>query len=387
MKLLIHDLNDGDWNKISHKYQGYNIISNNGSIRPCIGCFGCWDKDPGKCIIHDGYENMGHLIHHADEVVIISRYTWGGFSSFVKNVLDRSLGYSLPFIEIKNGHSYLKKRYNENKPFSFIFYGCNIINEEQKKNTKKAVAALCSLTRSYIKGITFVNNVQIAPPKKRSMTLNVTNYNNVEEKIILLNASMRSANSNSAKLADKLAMLLNKQTEIMHLEVFINRMTELIQILSNAKILVLCTPIYDEGCPSQLIRLLELFANEYNGGSKKIYVLSNDGLYDIKQFENLFSTVRNWCQTMNFAYCGGLGISAGPLIVNYMSRFGSWPTKKVAQEMDRFCEAINNNDKTEDIYTEPYFFPRFLYTFINNRTWGKKAKENGIRPEDLYRRL
>jgi hypothetical protein len=90
---------------------------------------------------------------------------------------------------------------------------------------------------------------------------------------------------------------------------------------------------------------------------------------------------------MNFAYCGGLGISAGPLIVNYMSRFGSWPTKKVAQEMDRFCEAINNNDKTEDIYTEPYLYPRLLYKLINNRTWGKKAKENGIRPEDLYRRL
>ncbi len=386
MNLVIHDLPIEEWNKISHNYaKNWQIVSDDGFIRPCIGCFGCWDKDPGKCIIHDGYENMGHLIHHADEVVIISRYTWGGFSSFVKNVLDRSLGYGLPFIEIKNGHSYLKKRYNENKPFSFIFYGCNI-NEEQKENTKKAVTMLCELTRWHIKDISFVNNAQIAPQKRRSMTLNVTN-NNIEEKIILLNASMRSANSCSAKLADKLAMLLNKQTEIIHLEVFINRMTELIQILSNAKILVLCTPIYDEGCPSQLIRLLELFANEYNGGSKKIYVLSNDGLYDIKQFENLFSTVRNWCQTMNFAYCGGLGISAGPLIVNYMSRFGSWPTKKVAQEMDRFCEAINNNDKTEDIYTEPYLYPRLLYKLINNRTWGKKAKENGIRPEDLYRRL
>ena len=386
MNLVIHDLPIEEWNKISHSYaKNWQIVSDDGSIRPCIGCFGCWDKDPGKCIIHDGYENMGYLIHHADEVVIISRYTWGGFSSFVKNVLDRSLGYTLPFIEIKKGHSYLKKRYNENKPLSFIFYGGNI-NEEQKKNTQKAVAALCQLTRSYIKDIAFVNNAQIASSKNKHES-KCDKYNNVEEKIILLNASMRSANSNSAKLADKLAMRLNKQTEIIHLEVFINRMTELIQILSNVSTLVLCTPIYDEGCPSQLIRLLEFFANEYNGESKKIYVLSNDGLYDIKQFENLFSIVRNWCQTMNFAYCGGLGISAGSLIVNYISRFDSWPTKKVDQEMDRLCEAINNNDKTDDIYTGPYLFPRFLYTLINNRTWRKKAKGNGIRTEDLYRRL
>ena len=35
MKLLIHDLDETEWNKISQDYAGWRVISDNGSIRPC----------------------------------------------------------------------------------------------------------------------------------------------------------------------------------------------------------------------------------------------------------------------------------------------------------------------------------------------------------------
>ena len=123
MNLIIHDLNSDEWNKISEKYSGWSVVSDTGTIRPCNGCFSCWNRTPGKCVICDGYENMGYLIHHAEEVVVISRYTYGGFSGFVKNVFDRSLGYVLPQFEVINGETHHKKRYDEDKPFTFIFYG------------------------------------------------------------------------------------------------------------------------------------------------------------------------------------------------------------------------------------------------------------------------
>ena len=43
--------------------------------------------------------------------------------------------------------------------------------------------------------------------------------------------------------------------------------------------------------------------------------------------------------------------------------------------------------KMKNIYVEPFFFPRFLYIWIANKNWNNTAKKNGIRPEDLYRRL
>ena len=87
MNLVIHDLKETEWEQIRPEYEGYEVISDQGTIHPCIGCFSCWNKTPGQCILRDGYENMGELIHHASEVVVISRYTYGGFSGFVKNVL------------------------------------------------------------------------------------------------------------------------------------------------------------------------------------------------------------------------------------------------------------------------------------------------------------
>ena len=85
--------------------------------------FCCWRKTPGECVIKDGYENMGALIHHADEVVVISKYTYGGFSSFVKNAFDRCIAYVLPQFEVIKGETHHKRRYDEDKAFTFIFYG------------------------------------------------------------------------------------------------------------------------------------------------------------------------------------------------------------------------------------------------------------------------
>ena len=103
MRLVIHDLTEDNWEIIKQNYSNDRIISDHGTIHPCIGCFSCWNKTPGQCVIRDGYENMGVLIHEASEVIVISRYTYGGFSGFVKNVFDRSLGYVLPQFEVIAG--------------------------------------------------------------------------------------------------------------------------------------------------------------------------------------------------------------------------------------------------------------------------------------------
>ena len=133
MNLLIHDLNDDEWKELSADYDGWEIISDNGSIKPCVGCFGCWVKEPGECVIKDGYEKMGALIHRADEIKVISRYTYGGFSSFVKNVFDRSIGWILPYFEIYENEMHHKKRYPEDKPITFIFRGEGFTDDDKEK--------------------------------------------------------------------------------------------------------------------------------------------------------------------------------------------------------------------------------------------------------------
>ena len=101
MNVIIHDLNDLQFQQFFSKITGdTQIISNNGYIKNCIGCFGCWTKTPGQCVMKDGYENMGSILSQADTVTIISKCYYGGYSPFIKNVLDRSIPFLLPFFKM-----------------------------------------------------------------------------------------------------------------------------------------------------------------------------------------------------------------------------------------------------------------------------------------------
>jgi len=142
MNLLIHDQNSIDAeNILKDNSKGTVIISDNGKIHPCICCFGCWVKTPGQCIINDGYNNMGSLLSKCDQLIIISRCFYGGYSPFVKNVLDRSVcPYQLPYFINKNGETRHPKRYKNNITLSVHFYGD--ISEIEKETARKLVDKL-----------------------------------------------------------------------------------------------------------------------------------------------------------------------------------------------------------------------------------------------------
>ena len=98
MNVIIHDLNNEQFELLFPELNNNShIIFDNGTIKSCIGCFGCWIKTPGKCVIKDGYDNIGELFSKADKVIVISKCFYVFFSPFVKNVLDRSIAYMLPF--------------------------------------------------------------------------------------------------------------------------------------------------------------------------------------------------------------------------------------------------------------------------------------------------
>ena len=381
MGILIHDLGPEEWERVRSGYEGWDIVSDNGAVRPCAGCFSCWSRDPGRCAIKDGYSEMGARIHHADEVVIISRYTYGGFSGSVKGIMDRCLGYVLPQFEIVEGESHHQKRYDEDKPFTFIFYGHGL-SAEEKDSARRYVSAVCANIRGHVKDVIFREAEDDMPRREKQAAPD-------SGKAVLLNGSMRNRTGNTAKLAEQLAARLERESEREDLKDWLGDMPGLVRKLEEAQTLVICAPLYVDGLPSKLIKLLECFEKEYNGAGKKIYVLANMGLYESGQLVNLFEAVRQWCVRMGFEYCGGLGVSAGELVGGLMDiiPFGKGPTRKIAGEMEKLAMDIDGGIYAGDIYTGPNGFPRWLYIYIANTNWDKMAKKNGISPEDLYRQL
>jgi len=87
-------------------------------IAPCIGCFGCWVKTPGFCVLpRDGGTEYYEEMFDADYVVYVSRVTWGGLSAPVKLYTDRLLPLLLPDFRIVNGEMHHKQRYGRMPEF------------------------------------------------------------------------------------------------------------------------------------------------------------------------------------------------------------------------------------------------------------------------------
>ena len=111
--------------------ENISIICDNNKIKSCMGCFECWIKTPGKCKIRDGYENLAKLYSKADKVVIISQCVYGFYSPFVKNVLDRTIPYLLPFFKFKNKEMHHITRNKTKFDLNVYFYGKNLsLNEK-----------------------------------------------------------------------------------------------------------------------------------------------------------------------------------------------------------------------------------------------------------------
>jgi multimeric flavodoxin WrbA len=141
MKLVIHDIEKEAFSsKLLTPTNDIKIISEDSAIHNCIGCFGCWVKTPAACVIRDKYENMGEILSKCDTVTIISKCFYGGFSPFVKNVLDRSISFVLPYFTIKNGEMHHKTRYDNHFNLEVIFYGEDITEKEKQTAIKLAEA-------------------------------------------------------------------------------------------------------------------------------------------------------------------------------------------------------------------------------------------------------
>lgn len=137
VRIIIHDLQEQPTFKTG---KNTIIFSNEQKPNHCIGCFGCWIKTPSACVIKDSYKELGALFCQAEEIVFISKCFYGGFSPFVKNVLDRCIGCLLPFFSIRNGEMHHTPRTSNQPKIIAHFYGD--ISESEKKTAKQLIPAI-----------------------------------------------------------------------------------------------------------------------------------------------------------------------------------------------------------------------------------------------------
>ena len=129
MRTILHDLDINIINKF--KFNEDDIVINcNECKNSCIGCFSCWTKTPTKCALKDNFYNITDYLKKSTDFIIISKNRYGCYSENIKRVLERCIGYVLPYFTIRNGKIHHKLRYNKKLNFITYFYGVINKNDE-----------------------------------------------------------------------------------------------------------------------------------------------------------------------------------------------------------------------------------------------------------------
>lgn len=90
-----------------------NLKLRNMDIKYCTGCFGCWVKTPGECLIADDSRTVRRESINCDLLVFASPIIMGFVSAVLKKSMDKMIPLVLPYIEIVEKECHHRKRYNK----------------------------------------------------------------------------------------------------------------------------------------------------------------------------------------------------------------------------------------------------------------------------------
>ena len=135
MKLILSDkpLNISIENK-EIKYIDLSSLK----ITNCVGCFGCWTKTPGKCVIRDDATKVYPYIAKSDTLLYVSHVKYGCYDTIMKTMLERAIPIQQAFICIHNGETHHIQRDVAPKKATIIAYGS--LSKEEKVIFKELVS-------------------------------------------------------------------------------------------------------------------------------------------------------------------------------------------------------------------------------------------------------
>ena len=93
------------------------------NISNCVGCFGCWTKTPGRCVIRDDAAHVYPLIAASDKVLYVSRIKYGGYDTIMKTMLERAIPVQQAFLRIVQGGTHHVQRAVTSKQAVIVAYG------------------------------------------------------------------------------------------------------------------------------------------------------------------------------------------------------------------------------------------------------------------------
>lgn len=206
-------------------------------------------------------------------------------------------------------------------------------------------------------------------------------------KISIINGSPKAIKSNSEILGNYLSSLLKENEIKKYYSISFRLNDENKNEIYNSDVLIFLFPLYVDGIPSNLLKLLVEFEKEkvIKSGTK-IYCIANNGFYEGKQNRLAILQMKNWCEKVKADWGQGIGAGAGELLP-YLKKspLGQGPLKNLGKVLDEFSANIITLKSDEDIYINPNWL-KSLYFFQATISWILKGRKNNLRVRELFRK-
>ena len=162
MKYILYDYGDAHNNKTLEAPTSDNTIIINAAepLAKCTGCFKCWLKTPGVCAFSDKMQHIGEKLLTCDEIIIICKSLYGGFSVNIKRIVDRMIPGVLPFFVKRNNELHHKQRYKNRPKIKAIFYNGDEMSAKEREQSKQLLAAVALNFHAESHKVIFASSLQ-----------------------------------------------------------------------------------------------------------------------------------------------------------------------------------------------------------------------------------
>jgi multimeric flavodoxin WrbA len=447
-KLILHDLSPTDAkNFLPAESEEYILFSATPPVRGCVGCFGCWIRTPGRCVIADRGADFVRPLSLCDEFIVVSRMTFGGLSPDIKAVLDRSIGVVMPFFRYVDDEMHHTKRYNKTPGLRYLFYGTDMMAREKATAEKLAVANQINLgfgnpsaeffatARECTEALNAQSVEGLRPDADAQVRENAgstggeradgngdsvvqsdanenggsavqsganengdtaarvagaaSNSDAVEsvrvKKVALINGSPKPKSSASKLMLEALWERIGSSSDCAVVNAAKQERDEIISAITGSDALVFIFPLYVDGIPSHLLKILDEACGEIAEAAPgaMVYAVMNNGFYEGRQNTLAFEMMRSFANRAGLSWGGAIGVGAGGMI--HALTIGKGPLKKLGVALDSLTQKITTRAAADDCTLDPAL-PRYLYKAAAHNEWRKVARKNGLKVKQLYRK-
>jgi multimeric flavodoxin WrbA len=225
------------------------------SINACIGCWTCWLKTPGRCVMKDEMaECYGHYIN-SDTVILLMDTAQGFISHQAKAFFDRTIPHYNPYIEIIDGECHHVARYKKYPDLVYYFDRLGLTYQEEQVIEDYLYRVAYQFKSKAYRIDENLKLIQLQARKAKRTGTEIVAVGPMD-KLVIYNGSPRKTASNSAIILKKVSQVLGNRVEIRDLKE-IDKWEMWADTFESDTDVMFFMPLYVHAMPSHVMKFIE----------------------------------------------------------------------------------------------------------------------------------